>query len=138
MAGRWTAGLGDARELGEPSQATLQHAVHQLAGEDHVGIGQGVASLAATPLRFDKARRPEDPEMLRCVGLADADARGESGDLDRTLGEPVEDLQADRTREDPEDLCLEHGDLVHASSMLVCTIAHECRASCSIRAIQRA
>ena len=125
------AARGVGRKLGESSQAALKHAVHQLAREDHIPVGKGVANLAAAPLGFDETSRPEDPEMLRCVWLADADAGGEAGDLERTLGQPMEDLQPDRTRENPEDLCLEPGDLVHASSMLVCAVAHECRVSCS-------
>ena len=59
----------------------------------------------------------QDREVLRDVGLAEAQIRGEPADDHRAVRQGVEDLEAHGVREGLEDRGLESRDLVHGRSI---------------------
>ena len=94
-----------------------------LAGDDHVRVGQPVADLTTLPVGIDQARCPQHGEVLRDVGLADAEHLGQAADFAWPGGESVQDLQPSWAGERPQDLGLEDRDLVHDPSIDTCASA---------------
>src|SRR5690349_12534750 len=119
-------GCREAAETGKPA---LEDGAHDPAGHHHVGVGQSVADLPAVALGVDEAGGAEDREVLRDVRLTGADLIREPADLPRPVSQAVEDLEPAWAGDDLEDVGLEEGDLVHATSIATCASAHECRGS---------
>jgi hypothetical protein len=103
--------------VGETGQAAFEDAAHDAAGDHDVRIGEPVAHLPAVTLGLHDAGRPQHGEVLRHVGLAQAQGGGEAVDLARPGRELVEDLETARMGQRPEDLGLERRDRVHAPTM---------------------
>jgi hypothetical protein len=113
--------------LAETGEASLEHRAHEAAGDHHVGIHESVANLSAIALGLDDAGGPEHGKVLRDVRLARADRLSQAADLDRTVCQGVQDLEAARARERLEDLCLKDRDLVHTLTIDICADADKCR-----------
>ena len=86
---------------------------HLVAGIDDVGVGQSIGRAAAISLGLDEPGGAHDREMLRRVGLADTELRGQASDLAGPLSQEMQDGDAGRVREGAADLGLELVDRVH-------------------------
>ena len=98
-------------QAGKPS---LQDAPHEVAGTDHVVIRQVVVHLATQPDGLHDARRPHHRQVLRDVGLADADLGGQAAHVAGSVGQDMDDLEPPRVRERLAGLGLEFVERVHA------------------------
>ena len=97
-------GLGGDGQAGQTAEATLEDVAHDPAGDHDVRIAEPIADLAAIAIGVHQARPPQDREVLRHVRLAETQLLGEPADLAWPIGQPMEDLQAARVGEGPQDL----------------------------------